>query len=146
MNSVTMPLAQQYIHPQVLMIAGCPCSPSAPFAKVSYRAVHANSLHPNNFLPKAVLEPQKLIGASPKNACSLWGLSMYDTPQALRDMVTRVESTVPNFRKKIGDQCAEMVLDASHGTRTHSNKSGHFDFYAFVTCNYHAQVVSVQPI
>lgn len=146
MNAVLTPQTPQYIHSQIVQISGCPCSSPAAFGASSYRAVHANLQHASNFAPKAVLEPHLLKGATASKQCSLWGVSMFDNPQSLRDMVVRVERTVKNFRKKIGDHCAEMSLTTAHGTRTPSNKFGHFDFYAYTTCDYHAQVVSVQLI
>jgi hypothetical protein len=146
MNAVQNPQPPQYLYSQILQIAGCPCSVPAPFGSSSYRAVHANLEHPNNFLPKAILEPHLLKGAVGSKQCGLWGLSMYDNPDSLRTMIARVERTVKNFRKKIGDHCAELTLNAAHGTRTPSNSQNHFDFYGYKTCDYHAQVVSVQQL
>lgn len=143
MNAVPTPHKKQYIHGQIVQINGCACSASAPFGTASYRAIHASLQHPSNFLPIAILEPHRLRGATPAKQCALWGLSMFESPQALTSMVARVERSVKNFRKKIGDHCAEMPLTGDHGTRTHANKDGHFDFYAYTTCSYEAQVVSV---
>lgn len=146
MSAVLTPQPPQYIYSQILQIAGCPCSTPAAFSTSSYRAVHANLDHPNNFLPKAILEPHLLKGAVASKQCGLWGVSMYENPEALRKMVARVERTVKNFRKKIGDHCAELALSAAHGTRTPSNAHDHFDFYGYTTCNYHAQIISVKHL
>lgn len=146
MNSIPTPQLPKFIHQEITQISGCPCTPSAAYGVVSIRAVHADIQHPDNFKPKAILEPYLLKGATAKKACGLWGVSMFDTPDDLRSMVSRVEVTVPGFRKKIGFNYAEMALSTSHGTRTPSNKSGHFNFYAYQTCNYHEQVVAVQVI
>jgi hypothetical protein len=139
-------VVKNYKHPDIAQISGCPCSASAPFQEISYRAVQADIEHRNNFLPKAVLEPDSLKGVSSSKACGLWGLSMYEDPASLRDMIVRVEKTVKNFRKKIGDHYAEIALSENDGTRTLSNKHRHFDFYGYSNCEYVQLVKSVKPI
>jgi len=138
-------VAKNYKHAEIEKIAGCPCNPSAAFKEISYRAVQADISHQNNFLPKAILEPDSLKGASPSKACGLWGLSMYENPESLKDMIVRVEKSVKNFRKKIGDHYAEITLSSTHGTRTPANKSNHFDFYGFSDCDYTLHIKAVKP-
>lgn len=134
----------QFHHSEIEHITGCPCNPSAPFDDNNYRAVHDDIKNPDNFLPKAILEPECLDGANDKKACGCWGLSMFDSPENLRKMVEKVEKRVPNFRKKIGANVAKMKLSNVEGVRTATNNSGHFDFYAYDTCNYLLQVESVK--
>lgn len=134
----------QYHHAEIKKINGCPCKATAQFDDCNYRAVHDDIAHPDNFQPKAVLEPECLEGADDKKACSAWGLSMFVSPEHLNAMVVRVERSVPGFRMKIGQYAAQMQLSSTEGVRTPVTKSGHFDFYAYNTCNYLAQVVSLK--
>ena len=61
--------------------------------------------------------------------CSLWGLSMYESLEQLRNMIRRVERTNKNFRNLVGHYYAELALTSSDGQRTTASASGHFDLH-----------------
>ena len=142
MTSLPSQNTSKYHHAEIDAVKDCPCKATAQFDNRNYRAVHDDIKNPDNFLPKAILEPECLEGADEKKACSAWGLSMFVSPEKLNAMVVRVEKTVPGFRMKIGQYAAKMNLSSNEGMRTPATKSGHFDFYAYKTCDYLAQVES----
>lgn len=144
MTSLQSQNTSKYHHAEIERINDCPCKATSLFDDCNYRAVHADIEHPDNFQPKAILEPEFLEGADDRKTCSAWGLSMFVSPEKLNAMVLRVERTVPGFRLKIGEYAAKMRLSSDEGVRTPATKSGHFDFYAYKTCDYLVQVESLE--
>lgn len=122
------PVALRY-HTELSQIEGCP-GPRGAFDGPGYCMVHESLQHPENFVPKAVLDPGRLQTASScKYRCALWGLSMFESLEQLKKHITRVERTTRNFRKLVGGYYAELHLKPSDGVRTTSSNSGHFDLH-----------------
>jgi hypothetical protein len=131
---------------EISEISGCPSQATTPFKDDCYRAVQSDPKHPGNFLPIARIDPHRLKKARPDQRCALWGLSMYEHAQQLREMILKVEKHSPRFRLLIGDHCARLRLTAQHGRRTLASASGHFDFYEYATFNAETAVVACQPL
>jgi hypothetical protein len=127
-------------------IAGCPSHATAAFNGDCYRAVQSNLKHPANFLPIAKIDPHRLKRARAGQLCGLWGLSMYEHAEQLREMILKVEKHSPRFRFLIGDHCARLKLTALHGRRTSASASGHFDFYEYATFNAETVVLDCLPL
>lgn len=127
------PVALKY-HRELSAIDGCPGSVH-PCDCVGYRSVHEELGHPRNFEPTALIDPGRLgRSSSAETRCSLWGLSMYDTLDRLRNMVSRVEKTNTKFRDLVGHYYVVLQLAPGDGRRTNAKK-GHFDLHPSTTFN-----------
>lgn len=118
---------------ELSLIDKCP-GPSATFGGLSYRAVHEDLGHPDNFTPIALRDPARLEReSSSEKRCSLWGLSMFESVEKLRSMIKRVERTNRKFRDLVGHYYVELQLSHSNGHRTASSSMGHFDLHPSVS-------------
>jgi hypothetical protein len=140
------PKKQHRYKKSIQKIAGCPCDQNVPFQDSSFRAVQADIRHQNNFLPLAILFPNRYKTANTSDVCSSWALSMYENPKSLKAMILHVEKSVRNFRKLIGDHHAELKLTSNHGTRTQADKNDHFDFFEYDDCDFQKIVISINSI
>jgi hypothetical protein len=127
-------------------IPGCPGVHTAAFSGSSYRAVHSNHSNPENFLPRAVLDPALLKKCSKKCKCRAWGLSLFESAEQLRALLISAENTSRKLRKKLGDHYARFELTSADGMRTAASETGHFTFFEFVTFSAEASVKEYAPL
>lgn len=122
---------------QIREIVRCPDEPHFTSVGVGYRFAHADVGHDGNYLPIALIQPdRKLHGQKPVGECCTgWSLSMYTTLDALQNRVRKAGAYAPKFLKRVGDHFIQIKLTPACGVHTDINDEGHFDFFERETFN-----------
>jgi hypothetical protein len=132
---------------QLRDIAECPSEATAAFGCLAYRAVFEDIDDPRNFAPAALLDPVRLTSVKrDDDRCSMWSLSMFESPMQLAQRWQEIEVSIRNVRKKKGTHIAALEITATHGARTSATVSGHFSFYEFEEFEAKIVVTAVQAI
>ena len=100
----------------------------------------------NSFLPVALINPKRFMNASDAKKCSSWALSMFLSEQHATNFFKKLEITVKNARKTLGDHVAELSLTANHGFQTTADNKGHFDLHEFDGVNLPSTVSNITQI
>ena len=132
LNTPAPPVSGFKYQAEMGAIPGCPFKTNGEFAE-SFRAVHEDLRHDNNFLPQGRLEPGKYDKSAAAHRCMQWALSMYESPEQLKAMIIRGKQIAPNFTRRVGEFCARLELTSKDGRRTAPTARGHFSFYEFAS-------------
>lgn len=114
---------------EISAIKTCPPK-SSKVNNMGYRFVKT-PVNKDSFLPQAMLMPNRFVSANNYKKCSSWALSMFLSEQQAVDFFKKLETTVKNLRKTMGDHVAELQLNATHGLQTKADQKGHFDLHEF---------------
>jgi hypothetical protein len=112
-------------------LSGCPFKADAVFNESSYRIIHGDINNPMNFQPVALIFPGRLTGRSDQYQCDCWALSMFEKMDQLKKHILKMEETVKNWRKAVGDHGVRLRISETHGKRSTSSGTGHFSFYEY---------------
>lgn len=112
-------------------IEGCPLKETKTDIEVAYRFAFLAVKDTQNFLPIALLNPQRSMpgGKHIAKCCEAWSLSMFTTLEALQNKLKKVSETSPFFTKRVGEYFTQIKLTPSCGVHTVPNSSGHFEFF-----------------
>jgi hypothetical protein len=111
-------------------IVGCPSATCVPADVVCYRLVFSDISHRKNFLPVAILEPNRQISSSSiQQCCSAYALSVFKTLPQLKGHVAKVLKSAPQFLRKVGDHYVELQVTVNDGACGEYRSSGHFSFF-----------------
>lgn len=129
---------------QIKEIAKCPVHPNFTDVGMAYRFAQANVNDDSNYLPIALLQPDRsLPGRKPiTECCTGWSLSMFTTLDALQNRVRKTGDFAPKFLKRVGDHFIQLKLTPACGVHTDVNNEGHFDFFERETFDGKKAVVS----
>lgn len=129
---------------QIRDIAKCPVQPNFTNIGMAYRFAKANVDDDANYLPIALLEPDRsLPGRKPvTECCAGWSLSMFTTLDALENRVRKTGDFAPKFMKRVGDHFIQLKLTPACGVHTDVNNEGHFEFFERETFEGKKAVVS----
>lgn len=141
----TVAAPQYRYREQISKLKKCPRNADQPFDDSCYRIVHQDIAHPDNFLPKAVLEPHYIQERGTKDCCLAWGLSLWENLQQIRTRVSGAAKSAVRLRLKLG-YYAELNLTAQDGRRTKAGEKGHFTFYEYDTFDAKARVKDHGPL
>lgn len=133
-------------HAFISKLDSCPAHATLRCNEPAYRVVHSDLKHPDNFVPQAVSQPDRLATASDSRQCGLWSLSLYRDPQQLRNLILKMEKTSPKFRKIVGDHYVKLDMKEHDGRRTPDDQFGHFNFYEYTTFDAHTAVQEHGPL
>lgn len=113
-------------------IEGCPSAVDAPFsAEGSFRIVHKDLSHPDNFRPVAEIDPSRFAEHKGGCPCDAWSLSLFEKKNQLAKQILRMEETCRLWRKRVGEYGVRLTLSDAHGRRSHATKTGHFSFFEY---------------
>lgn len=111
-------------------IKDCPPKSNVETKNKGYRFIRTPTNH-SSFLPVALINPKRFMNASDAKKCSSWALSMFISEQQATNFFKKLEITVKNARKTLGDHVAELDLTVNHGLQTNADQNGHFDLHEF---------------
>jgi len=115
---------------QIKSIAGCPPPDVQALDTVGYRFAFDDVANEHNFLPVAVIQPERShAGQSISQCCTGYSLSIFDSVENLAKRARKVLKTSPKFLERVGDHFIAMKIAAGDGFCTAPNGSGHFDFF-----------------
>jgi hypothetical protein len=125
-------------------IADCPEKPNFKQIAVAFRFAHADLNSSANFLPTALLQPDRTVhGHKPiRDCCVGWSLSMFTSLEALEDRARKTIKTAPNFLKRVGDHYSQLKLSAVCGVHTAPSSNGHFEFFERTSFDGKSAVIS----
>lgn len=125
------PLAPLKYAREIKDIAQCPCQPNHTDIGIAYRFAHAEVGDSKNFLPLALLDPDRTMpGRKPiSTCCEGWSLSMFTTLDALQARAAKAASRNPKFLKRVGEHYTQVKLTVLCGVQTEPTDSGHFEFF-----------------
>lgn len=114
-------------------IEECPPSHYQEKACIVYRWVHQGMDHPNDFLPAAIIKPQRVNDRlDHEKKCKAYGLSMYNTLENARKQYLILIAKFPRFAAQVGEYVAEGHLSQSDGQFSSADKrSGHLTFHEY---------------
>ena len=129
---------------EIKEIAQCPCYPNYTDIGIGYRFALADVTDTKNFLPLALLDPDRTMpGRKPiTTCCEGWSLSMFTTLDALQARAAKAAKRNPKFLKRVGDHYTQVKLTDLCGVQTEPNNSGHFEFFERATFDGHKAVIS----
>ena len=127
-------------------IDGCPPKALTPRSGAAFRFVFADTGHPNNFLPPAVIKPGRFAAASARVCYSGYALSMYETKAQILRSAKEAQKSNPLFLKRIGDHVAELHLEDNDGMCGEPSLTGHFDFFEAVAFIGEQRVVAIEKV
>ncbi|NMP27196.1 hypothetical protein GW590_10000 [Rahnella sp. SAP-1] len=108
----------------------CPPATALALNKDGWRFT-SNPLTNNCFAPALKKSPARSF-SSPSQACSMWGLSMYESEAEAKDAYAKLKKSIKNIKKVIGDHLSVGQLTVDDGKCTQTGSNGHFDFHPFV--------------
>lgn len=115
---------------EIQAIATCPPLTASPADTVGFRFAFPNLNDKNNFLPVALIKPERIHAGQPiTQCCSGYALSMYTSAESLLQKVHAAKKTAPNLLKRLGNHFVELKITASDGLCGTPNGTGHFDFF-----------------
>ncbi|WP_459568538.1 hypothetical protein [Cupriavidus sp. 8B] len=149
----TLPLAANNVtgHPlmqplryakEIQEIAICPPMAVQPLSTVGYRFVFQDLSNKRNFLPVALLQPDRILNDKQPitQCCSGYALSMFTSEENLAGKVRAAKKSAPMLLKRLGDHFVELAITAADGLCGEPSNTGHFDFFERVTFNATAAV------
>lgn len=71
---------------------------------------------------------------------------MFESHQQLQKFMGKITKSVPKFKILVGDHCARLHLDDTHGKRTAADRNGHFDFYEYAHFDTKSAVLEVTAL
>lgn len=151
-SAMAQPVAQQAVAPlapfkyalEIKEIAQCPCHPNYTDIGVAYRFAHADVADARNFLPMALIDPDRTLpGRKPiATCCEGWSLSMFTTLDALQARAAKAANRNPKFLERVGDHYTQVKLTDLCGVQTEPTNSGHFEFFERTNFDGHKVVIS----
>lgn len=129
---------------EIREIAKCPVHPHDASIGMAYRFALADLADEKNYLPTALLQPDRSMpGRKPIAECCVgWSLSMFTTLDALQERARKTIKNSPKFLKRVGDHYTQVKLTATCGVHTGPNNEGHFEFFERSTFDGKKAVVS----
>jgi hypothetical protein len=108
-----------------------------------FRLVKSNLDDESNFLPQAILVPNRHVhGRSIAASATGFALSMFESLDLLKTRTRSILKNSPQFLKRVGNHYAQLDLTSEDGASTATNGTGHFDFFEDVTFVPKSAVVS----
>ncbi len=143
-----VPAVQLKYAAEIKDIAKCPLRPNFAQIQSAYRFALADVESIKNYLPIALLQPERTLpGSKPvKDCCAGWSLSMFTSLEALQSKARKTIKTSPKFLKRVGDHYAQVKLTDACGVHTGPNSEGHFDFFERSTFDGRQAVLSHGPL
>lgn len=120
---------------QIKDITKCPSKKLKVEIGIAYRFAFDNLADPRNFLPIALIQPERMVPVPPgvkkpvKECCEAWSLSMYTTLDALQDRARKALETSPLFLKRVGSCFTQIKITPGCGAHTEPNHQDHFEFF-----------------
>lgn len=138
------PLAAFKYATEIREIAKCPIQPHNAAIGMAYRFAQADLSDEKNYLPAALLQPDRSMpGRKPITECCVgWSLSMFTTLDALQERARKTIKNSPKFLKRVGDHYTQLTLTSTCGVHTGPNNEGHFEFFERITFDGKKAVVS----
>lgn len=138
------PLAAFKYATEIREIAKCPVQPNDASIGMAYRFAQADLSDETNYLPTALLQPDRSMpGRKPIAECCVgWSLSMFTTLDALQERARKTLKNSPKFLKRVGDHYTQVKLTSACGVHTGPNNDGHFEFFERSTFDGKKAVVS----
>lgn len=143
---VPKPVVELKYHAFTSKLDNCPADATLRCTEPAYRVVREQLNHPDNFLPQAMSQPDRLERSPAAKQCGLWALSLYSHPDQLRSLVEKMEKYSPKFRKTVGDYYVMLDIKEHDGRRTSADHFGHFNFYQYTTFDAVAAVKEHGPL
>ena len=133
---------------QLSLLKNCPPNSASAQDRDSWRFVF-HPMGPESFVPVELLNKARHRTGDPrtkrKECCSGWGLSMFDTSAQAMAKFSKLASSIPNIKARVGTHLAFARLTALHGISTASNADGHFDLHPESNAVLHG-VFSIQSV
>jgi len=108
----------------------CPPEDTQGLDIVGYRFAFENVEHAHNYLPVALIQPERVHAGQPiTQCCAGYSLSVFESVDALTKKAKKMLSTSPKFLKKVGDHFVALKISVADGVCTAPNSTGHFDFF-----------------
>lgn len=138
------PLAPYKYATEIRDIAQCPVQPNDASIGMAYRFALSDLSDEKNYLPTALLQPDRSMpGRKPIAECCVgWSLSMFTTLDALQERARKTLKNSPKFLKRVGDHYTQVRLTSACGVHTGPNNDGHFEFFERSTFDGKKAVVS----
>jgi len=115
---------------QIKDIEHCPPSQASKLSVIGYRFAFEEFNHKHNFLPLALIQPERIhVGQPMTQCCTGYSLSVYESLEALKRKAQKVLKNSPQFLSKVGDHFFEMKISGADGICTAPSSTGHFDFF-----------------
>lgn len=128
---------------EIRSMGNCPPNSSLAREAIGFRFAFEDIHHRNNFLPVALIEPERVVGSQPvTKCCAGYSLSMFDSVDNLVGRARKIIKHAPLFLKKVGDHFVEVKIAPSDGICTAVNSIGHFDFFEADSFSARAAVVT----
>jgi len=121
-------------HDMIKDLPDCPPITGKNITTDSYRFVFNDINHKNNFLPALIITPKRInskIFSEDRMKCSGYALSLFNKLENAIKRYVKLQKSVRNIKKTIGDHIASGLIDKSDGYVTEPNKHGHFDLHEF---------------
>lgn len=97
---------------------------------VAYRFAFEDVEHKHNYLPVALIQPERVHAGQPiTQCCAGYSLSVFESVEALTKKAKKMLATSPKFLRKVGDHFVALKISAADGVCTAPNSTGHFDFF-----------------
>lgn len=127
----------------------CACPPSkfSEANRKSYRWVHEDFGHPNNFLPVVKIEPNRLEELNPcSQKCSGYGLSLFTDLSKAESKLKTLLDRKPNLVDVFGNCIAEGQVEESDGVLDTPRKDGHFTIHEYKNCNLTTKFKTIKKV
>ncbi|WP_141684909.1 hypothetical protein [Burkholderia stabilis] len=115
---------------EIKQLAACPPKGVSALDIVGFRFAFEDIEHPDNYLPVAVVKPERAIAGQPvTQCCTGYSLSVFDSLESLARKAQKALKTSPLFLRRVGDHFIRLKITPDAGVCTVPSDSGHFDLF-----------------
>ncbi|WP_186014498.1 hypothetical protein [Burkholderia gladioli] len=144
--STTNKLGAQYAlryAAEIKRLDGCPPKDVTTIDIVGFRFAFEDIDDPSNYLPVAVVKPERVIAGQPiVQCCTGYSLSVFNSLESLARKAKQVMKTSPLFLRRVGDHFVALKITHNAGVCTEPNASGHFDLFESEDFSYRTSVLN----
>lgn len=110
---------------------------------LAYRLVPDAFPTDNDFLPPAVMKPERTFRSAEKR-CSAYALSFFTSINSARAMQKKLARQIKAFRRM---QCvAEVAVEPTDGKLSSADSNGHFDLHEYENASLGSAVRTCHPV
>lgn len=133
-----------------LKLTNCPPSEYKPLRMTAYRFMFQDPMHPNNFKPVFLLNPQRINDAKDYTSkCQGFGLSLFVEEGGAKAKYARfMFKSKGKFAKLVGTYLASLVLTEEDGVGSEPEEYNfsHFNFHEYLGTDLAQKVVDIEKI
>ena len=130
--------------PQMSDLDDCPPMMAKSEGRTAFRYVHADTSHPNNAPPEAIINPARFPPGHPI-PCVAFGLSLFVSLDAAKRKYRQLQKW-PNFVKRVGSHVATVTIVETDGVLTNCNEQGHITLFEAEAFDLKARIVDTVEI